>query len=332
MPTTKIKPSAGSLTVKYTISTPSNASTKTIDKNLPTILFLHPVWIGEHIFHPQFCDPQLRKFNLVSLDLRAHGETNGPITKKYAQQEAAEDVAKFMESIKLPSCFIFGMSYGSIVALQLAISYPAKVLGLFLVSPLGREEPEDVALGRQEIYECWKEGFKPDGTSDEEALADAVLGALQLAFNNQKTSFIDACVGHAMPLVSKNLGGTKNLDKYRIATLDFFIKRKNYPNTDLAKIRGPVHLIHCMEDIAYPVEYTTEFFDQLRSAGVDATMARVEGATHFGNVTEPEKINLLLHNMVLANIKTQVPPAPSHVVSPFEGVLLAAGWDEDDDY
>jgi hypothetical protein len=44
----------------------------------------------------QFGDAQLRRFNLVAIDSRAHGETTGKVGKTYSQVTAAEDVAKIM--------------------------------------------------------------------------------------------------------------------------------------------------------------------------------------------------------------------------------------------
>ncbi len=44
------------------------------------------------------------------------------------------------DALKLPACHIFGISMGTIIALQLAIQYPKKVLSLFMVSCLGLPE------------------------------------------------------------------------------------------------------------------------------------------------------------------------------------------------
>lgn len=46
----------------------------------------------------QFCDPRLRRFNLVSFDMRGgHGKTSGDkVPSHYGQDEAAEDIVKLM--------------------------------------------------------------------------------------------------------------------------------------------------------------------------------------------------------------------------------------------
>lgn len=73
---------------------------------------------------------------------------------------------------------------GTIIGIQLALSFPDKVVGLFLVSPLGTEEvrvrvvllrvltlakPADVADGRRQIHDTWREAFQGKDV-DQEAI------------------------------------------------------------------------------------------------------------------------------------------------------------------
>lgn len=51
MPSVKIKAAAGSTTIYYTISTPTKTNAKAIDPKLPTLLFLHPVYVSQEAFH-----------------------------------------------------------------------------------------------------------------------------------------------------------------------------------------------------------------------------------------------------------------------------------------
>ncbi|KAK0494503.1 alpha/beta-hydrolase [Armillaria luteobubalina] len=311
----------------YTISTPSSPSAKHIDKNLPTLLFIHAVYIAQHIFQRQFEDPQIRKFNCVALDLRVYGHTTGdPIPQGYGAKEAAEDIAKFMDDIKLPACHIVGLSMGTIAAIGLAVYYPNKVASLFLVSPLGLEEPTDVADGRREIADYWKEGFKT-GQPDMDILSDAVYGALQLGFSNNLDSLANALVAFTIALALKNWG-PKHFDQYDRATVEFFNNRKEYSNEELSRIRAPVKLVHCLGDIAYPQEYTENFMQQLKDAAVTVSLATIPEAPHFGLATHGDIVNSILHDFIIASCRTSVPPAPQEVVSPWEVELVKAGWDK----
>ncbi|KAF7334101.1 AB hydrolase-1 domain-containing protein [Mycena venus] len=141
------KSPTGTVQFNYVISTPTHTSTSAIDPALPTVLFLHPVYIGKIIYHPQFADRELRRFNLVALDLRCHARTIRRAGKGYEREVAARHVALLM----IPRYHLFGMSMGGCIALQTAILFPLSVLSIFVVSSLPLTEPPDVGEGRQEI-------------------------------------------------------------------------------------------------------------------------------------------------------------------------------------
>lgn len=92
--------------------------------------------------------------------MRSHGETEGDdLPDGYGVEEAAEDALAFMvctlvqqgstwlqqtnclqDALRLPPCHFVAMDYGSPVALQIAISYPDRVLSLFFISQTCLEE------------------------------------------------------------------------------------------------------------------------------------------------------------------------------------------------
>ena len=99
---------------------------------------------------------------------------------------------------------------GACIGLSLAINHPDRVLSVTMLSPLPLEEVcpsarpsplapahpfpqlQDVAEGRQEIYDCWAEGFHDPDSVDEYAITDSVYGSLQLGFNNATSGVIHA--------------------------------------------------------------------------------------------------------------------------------------------
>ncbi|KAJ6582894.1 Alpha/Beta hydrolase protein [Mycena vulgaris] len=320
-------------TFHYTISTPKNPSAKAIDKSIPTVLLIHPVYVASEIFQFQFADPNLRRFNLVALDLRSHGETSSKVPVTYGREDAAADVVKFMEALHLPACHFVGVSMGSCISLQIAISYPQKALSVTMISPLPLTEPREVAEGREEIYDCWAAAFKggKGAKVDQSALLDAVCGALQLGFSGQQTSLIDALVARTVPCGLKNWGPTK-LQEYRIATVDFIIKRTAQPASAVSKITCPVKLVHCGADIAYAIEYSEEVLKLLKDNGVNAQLVEVPGAVHFGNVSNPKEINAHIYDTIIKNSPGMaIPPAQASVVSPFTAGLIKAGYNKDED-
>ncbi|KAF9010219.1 alpha/beta-hydrolase [Cyathus striatus] len=330
MPHIDVKTVTGTVSFHYTISTPVCESAQAIDPALPTIIFLHPVYLAQVIYYYQFADTSLRRFNLVALDLRCHGETKGSAGNDYGRVQAAEDVFLFMEALGLPPCHVFGLSMGSSVALQLAISHPGKVLSLCMLSPSPAPEPEEVAEGRQEIYDCWVAGFNDPENVDDSALLDAVYGSIQLGFNGNNNSIVQALNNHTVPQAMKNWS-PEHFDDFHAVTVKFFTNSQPYTALDFQKITCPVILIHGKGDIAYPVEYSEELLQQLQLAGVDTEITLVDDAPHFSCVTHPTEVNLLLHNFVLKNTKATLPSPPTEVTSPFEAWLTKTGWSVDSD-
>ncbi|KZV87141.1 alpha/beta-hydrolase [Exidia glandulosa HHB12029] len=327
--------SHGPVSFHYCISTPTNDDSDSVDAALPTVLFLHPAYIASSIFHPQFADPTLRRFNLVSLDLLSHGRTQGAVPAVYTEREAAEDVNAFMDALKLPACTVFALSMGTIIALRLALSFPEKVNGLFLVSPLGAPEPEDAANGRRQVFEVWKEAYASE-IVDQEALSDSVFGGLQLCWNSQNFGFANALTTITFPQCQSHWPPA-NFPAFESTTVTFFTSRKGevYSSEELDKLRKvPIVLAPCSDDIAYPPEYFESFARQLEGGRV--TKYTLKGAPHYGSATHWEAVDPVLANFVLEQWKgASVPAAPEagSVASPFETMLREAGWtgNESDD-
>ncbi|PPQ69671.1 hypothetical protein CVT24_001204 [Panaeolus cyanescens] len=328
MPFIKIKSSSGPLDVHYTISTPTCENAQGIDPSLPTLLFLHPVYVGHIVFHYQFANPNIRRFNLIGFDARGHGETSGTVPPHFRRAEAAEDVFKFMEALCLPPCHLVGLSLGACVALQVAVSYPEKVLSLFMLSPLPLIEPEDVASGRQEIYDCWVAGLGIE-PRDQDAILDAVFGALQLGFNGSQSTMVTALVQYTVPQGLKNWA-PERFDEFHTVSVKFFTDRKPHPPSALERVKCPVLLAHCGADIAYPMHYVEELRDLLQQSNVDVQITTIHDASHFGCVTKPEEVNTKIHQWILENHKGSVPAAKRAVTSPFEGTLVKLGYKHND--
>ncbi|KAK0494417.1 alpha/beta-hydrolase [Armillaria luteobubalina] len=330
MPTTMVESSTGKTSFNYTISTPSASSATSIDNSLPTLLFLHAVFYGQEMLQRQFEDPQIRRFNYVALDLRLHGHTTTDgIPEGFNANDAAEDLALFMDEVRLPACHIVGLSMGTMLGISLAVYYPSKVLSLFLVSPLGLAELPDAASGLREVADVWVEGAK-SGRFDMATIFASIYGAQQLGCNNNLNSLVRALDGITLPLALKNVVPAK-FEQYERGVIGFLNNRKEYSKDELSQICVPVKLVHCLEDIAYPLEYSERFMRQLKEAGATVSLATIPEAPHFGVVTHGDIVNWLLHDFIIDICETSVPPAPESVLSPWEENLATAGWNKGGD-
>ncbi|KAJ6505767.1 Alpha/Beta hydrolase protein [Mycena vitilis] len=328
----------GDLVFNYVVSTPTQASAPAVDPALPTVLFLHPVYLGKITYHLQFADRELRRFNLIALDLRCHGETIGRAGEGYGPEVAARDVALFMSTLQIPQYHVFGMSMGGCVALQLAVMFPASVLSVFVVSCLPLTEPPEVLAGLQEIYDCFAEDVLHGHGGDIRVLdagstkRDSFVGALQLTVNACPTKVFNGIVRASMPLGLAQWASPARLPDFHAVCVDFFARRQPYTPAALRNLSCPVHLVHCAADVAYDLAATQEVAALLRSAGpgVRVEVAQVAGAPQFGVVTHAKEINALFHGFVLS-VCASPPPIPDHVESPFKAHLAAVGCDSESD-
>ena len=74
-----------------------------------------------------------RTHRVYAVELQGHGRTTD-IDRPITYPSLADDVASFMDSVRLPRADVFGYSMGAIVGLQLAIRHPAKVNKLVAAS------------------------------------------------------------------------------------------------------------------------------------------------------------------------------------------------------
>lgn len=161
----------GPLNVCYFISTPKAHDATEIEPDVPTILFLHPSFVGSQIYEgvfllevylpvangascptAQFSDPQLRIFNLVAFDMRNHAQTKGRwgdkpidlvedirhvvVSAVIRQCFFTFNVIRFLQdAIGIPSFHIFTMAMVCDVALEFAAKYPNHALSVTLCSP-----------------------------------------------------------------------------------------------------------------------------------------------------------------------------------------------------
>ena len=74
-----------------------------------------------------------RTHKVYALELQGHGRTND-IDRPMTYQAFADDLAAFMDSVRVTKADVFGYSMGAIAGLQLAIRHPAKVNKLVVAS------------------------------------------------------------------------------------------------------------------------------------------------------------------------------------------------------
>jgi 3-oxoadipate enol-lactonase len=90
--------------------------------------------------------PELRGFRVLRLDNRGAGLSNAP-DEAFTIECMAEDVAAVMDAAGMPSAHVYGASMGGLIAQELAIRYPERVLSLVLGATWAGGPPLSRAVG-----------------------------------------------------------------------------------------------------------------------------------------------------------------------------------------
>ena len=79
----------------------------------------------------QLDSPLKDYFEIISYDQRGLGQTSKP-KEAYTMKQYADDAADLMDKLRLPALPVMGVSFGGMVAQELAIRYPDKITKLVL--------------------------------------------------------------------------------------------------------------------------------------------------------------------------------------------------------
>jgi len=211
---------------------------------------------------------------------------------------------------------------GAMFGMQLAVSYPERVIGLFLISPLSTPEV------RSSLVVCYARTNKRTRLLMRQQVGSrSRMHGSTLTTNSRVASWSTqrrwktACSAHCS-LVStqamrhlferallffvrphhlaasyRNITITLVQCRGRQAvqpldtiqgTCTIFLNRTGYEDSELqhlAQSRIPVALVHGTADVAYPPEYYAKFADQLKRCGANVRMHEIDGAPHFANTT-----------------------------------------------
>ena len=79
-----------------------------------------------------------------------------------------------------------------------------------------------------------------------------------------------------------------HLEEFHTISVNFFTDREPHTVDTVKEVQCPIHLIHCAEDIAYPVQFVQELHQLLEDAGLDVKTSTVPDAAHSGMMLDPE--------------------------------------------
>jgi pimeloyl-ACP methyl ester carboxylesterase len=99
-------------------------------------IFIHGFGGSSNVWFKQVRDFQ-QHFNVVLIDLRGHGKSQGlPVKRKYSFELIAQEVAEVINHLNIQTAHFIGVSLGSIIIRQLAVNHPNMVKSMIFAGAI----------------------------------------------------------------------------------------------------------------------------------------------------------------------------------------------------
>lgn len=136
------------------------------DKAAPAIVFLHAIATSAALWSPQVA-PLAERFRVVRIDLPGHGDS--PVLPESASfADYADAVANTLARHRIDRFALVGMSFGAMVAMQVAVRHAARVERLVLACCAARTPSNVAAMWHERIAAVEEGGMS---TQEETSLA-----------------------------------------------------------------------------------------------------------------------------------------------------------------
>jgi 3-oxoadipate enol-lactonase len=126
----------------------------------PDVVLLHAVTANMAVWLvSNLVDTLAQDFRVTAYDLRGHGLSTAP-SDGYTSADMSEDFRGLHDALGLGPAYLIGHSFGGVVAMHAAATYPDRVKGMILSDPyfpgLGRLEPN---VGNANVWMDLREMF-----------------------------------------------------------------------------------------------------------------------------------------------------------------------------
>jgi pimeloyl-ACP methyl ester carboxylesterase len=102
------------------------------DPEAPAVVLLHGFTSDLRMWAPHV-DALSEDYRVVAMDLRGHGRSSSPPEiDTYTMETYAADVRALLDTLEVDVCGLIGCSFGGMVALQFAVTWPERVAALVI--------------------------------------------------------------------------------------------------------------------------------------------------------------------------------------------------------
>lgn len=235
------------------------------------VVLLHAGVADHKMWVPQM-DLLTRNWRVTNYDMRGYGRTSLP-AGSYAHHR---DLVELMDHLDLPSAILIGASMGGEAAINLALEYPDRVVGLILVGPA----LEGYEFVDGETLAIWEKFEQAQGVGDTESAIDLQmqlwLAGLNRRLDDIEPAIIDRVRQWTRPTLDINCGEEIPIDPPAIDRLD--------------SITVPTRIIIGEHDVPDMHAIAKLLCERIN----DCTMKVISNAGHLPSVEKPNEFNLAL--------------------------------------
>jgi 3-oxoadipate enol-lactonase len=114
----------------------------------PAVLLIHAFPLNRAMWAPQI--PELKnRFRVIAPDVRGFGQT--PASGPWTLDDAADDFAALLDSLRIQECALLGLSMGGYIALPFYAKYSERVRRLVLADTRARADNDAEKTSRSEM-------------------------------------------------------------------------------------------------------------------------------------------------------------------------------------
>ncbi len=225
----------------------------------PSIVFIHGFTTTSGFWRNQV-DLLAKHYQVVSFDLRGHGDSSKPEGVSYTIETFSDDLVKLLGKLGIEEAVLVGLSMGGSIVMRTALDHPDVVRALVLV--------DTSANGVGEAIEASRVLNQIDAVGAEAAAAEVIEHSFAATADREVVEWAKNEVRKAPVHVAKEA----------IVSLGKFNARE-----DLGKIDCPTLIIVGEEDEITPVELS----ERLNKGIAGSRLVIISGSNHFPMLEQP---------------------------------------------
>jgi 3-oxoadipate enol-lactonase len=216
-----------------------------------------------------------KHYRVIVFDNRGIGKS-AKATEPYTVSTMANDVLGLMDHLELDKAHVLGMSLGSLVAQEIAIEHPERVLKLILAcASIGETQEDDM---HERMVKAFKVKEGPDGVDLRSVdFVEAMDTVIALSFNKTLYRMLLSPLSKIYVKMADVDGHLRQIEAVMgFNTLD-----------RLHRIKAPTMVLTGTEDNIIPPKYS----EHIASLIPNARLVKVEGGSHALNIEMRSRFN-----------------------------------------